>query len=273
MPSETRTSSVAKHMKVVSIDPAPSKNAVIFDGAFTHMSACDLPAYCSELAHQDTILCWDAPLTGPPAIGNNSFGASYSQRIIERFFSRNSTDLKTPAGISVLPYSGCPHWAITRASVGLPRVGLFDSETTLPFRLIADNDFDRTSGRWIVESHPAVAIWLWCRNSTELPDTETWVHKGRPPSRTIEELWGRLTAKWNASGIDKIKSTVTSMDVPANDDQLDAVTGWVLGMMLLYKDQSVSVLGNKETGAIVLPTSEALTQSFKNFCSLKENAT
>ena len=258
-------------MIVVSIDPAPSKPAVVFDGSFTRKTACELPAFCAELSSNAALLCWDAPLTGPPQVGGNTFGASYSQRIIERFFSRTSTGFKAPPGISVLPYSGCPHWSITRASLGLPRVGLYDNEDT-PFRLVSGNNFERSSGQWVVESHPAVAIWLWCRDKTESSENDTWVYKGSKPSRTIEELWAKLSAKWIEANIAEIKDTIGRMDVPADDDELDAVTGWVLGVLLAHNHPSVTVLGNEKTGAIVLPNSPLLLENFAEFCQAKDNA-
>ena len=186
-------------MKVVSVDPAPAKDAIVFNGIFDRVPAPQLPGYCASLATDgDTLLCWDAPLTGPPSPDHeNKFSSAYSQRVIERFFSCAVTKFKVPPGITVLPYSGCSHWAITRASVGLPRVGTFDKPLdALPFRLIENASFDHQNGKWIVETHPAVAIWLWCRNSEKEADGLSWVYKGRKAARMVDEIWSILCGVW-----------------------------------------------------------------------------
>lgn len=260
-------------MNIVSIDPAPSKDAVVFDGQLRSIPASRLPAFCETLSRQsETLLCWDAPLTGP-ALTAQPAGpiGSFSQRQIEQFFSRKETGFKTPAGISVLPYSGCPHWAITRTSVGLPICGRFDRDINeLPFRL-ATSTADITPGiPCVVETHPAVAIWLWCRNLDD-DDTRPWVYKGRKPSRMISEIWNALSGVWAETQISQILNTIGHIEPPANDDQLDAIVGWVLGMLLVARHPSVGILGTLATGAIALPIDEELQASFNTF--LQTNAT
>ena len=255
-------------MNVISIDPAPSKRALVFDGTFKTVDASELVAYCDTLASTDTLLCWDAPLTGP-----SSTRGSFSQRLIEQFFSRGETGFKTPKGISVLPYSGCPHWAITRACLGLPICGEHDLPgERLPFTLttnVAELKPDRSR---VIETHPAVAMWLWCRELEDDPDDEgqarSWVYKGSKPSRTIEEMWTLLTGVWMATEHPAIIDAMSRpLNVPNDDDKLDAFVGWVLGTLLLSNHPSVGILGDSASGAIALPMSTELQTAYNTFRS------
>ena len=113
--------------KVVGIDPHPSKKATIYDPSarcWESVEARKLPRRVSDMARsdEDLLICWDAPLT----MGRDERGGGYYVRPIERFFRSFEKQQKQrcpPKGISVQPYTGCPHWAVTMASLGLPRVG------------------------------------------------------------------------------------------------------------------------------------------------------
>ncbi len=254
-------------MNVVSIDPAPSKPAVVFDGQMRSIPASHVPAFCAMLSRQpDTLLCWDAPLTGPALNAQpNGPAGSFSQRQIEKFFSRAETGFKTPAGISVLPYSGCPHWAITRASLGLPICGRFDREDReLPFRHTTSNAEVVAGTARVIETHPAIAIWLWCRH-LDPDDSRPWVYKGRRPSRTVPEIWDNLSEIWDGTGVPRVLNTINEIDPPENDDELDAIVGWVVGTLLVVHHPSVGILGTTAAGAIALPIDQELQTSFDTF--------
>ena len=140
------------------VDPAPGRNSTVFDGkAFFRKGGRELCAYLDEarIRTQATLLCWDAPLTGPgnPAsAGTNPF--DFTQRRIEQFFSRAELGFKTPKGISVRPYSGCPHWTITRSFLGLPRTGPYDLDfRRLPYHLLPGPDSERAERTSVVEIH------------------------------------------------------------------------------------------------------------------------
>jgi len=258
-----------KGTKVVSIDPAPSKDAVIFDGEFHKIAASNLVQYCSELANDkktNILLCWDAPLTGPA-----SESGSFSQRTIEKFFSCAKMGFKAPPGISVLPYCGCPHWAITRACLGLPYCGRFDMDIgKLPFRLICDIADVRRHNCCVIETHPALAIWLWCRSTENRDNNSSWAYKGKKPARTIGDLWILLTQIWNDMQVDPVTDTINNIRAPENDDELDAFVGWVLGTLLVAGESSVGILGDLKTGAIALPMTSDLKKSFQDFCTCKK---
>jgi hypothetical protein len=112
-------------MKVIGVDPAPKKGATIYDptsdanGGWATVNACELPDHVTTLVNSrdDLLICWDAPLTA----GKQGETGCYYERPIERFF-RNQKRWTAPKGISIRAYAGCPHWAVTRAAVGLPKV-------------------------------------------------------------------------------------------------------------------------------------------------------
>lgn len=252
-------------MNVVSIDPAPSKDGVIFDGEFHTIPASKLVTFCSSLSEDpETLLCWDAPLTGP----ESSMG-SFSQRTIEQFFSRQETGFKTPKGISVLPYSGCPHWAITRACLGLPICGEYSVEKDkLPFSLTTDVSQIESAQPQVVETHPAVAMWLWHRiygSGSEKGSKRSWKYKSNGSSRVLQDLWDSLTDILAAHGNSAVRDVIERTDTPRDDDHLDAFIGWALGTLLAAGDESVGILGDSKTGALALPVSSDLKTQFEAF--------
>ncbi len=123
-------------MRVIGIDVAPAKGGhVCEDGSPPQeKKPCELDRYLQELP-DDVLIAWDAPLTGPPDPDAWTDCQDLTTRQIERFFGRGGP-LPAPAGISVRSYCGCPHWTISRRLLGLPRVGPYDVEAELPFRLV-----------------------------------------------------------------------------------------------------------------------------------------
>lgn len=209
----------------------------------------------------DTVVCWDAPLTGPTnpdrAIHKPR---EFSQRCIESFFSRGK--FKAPKGISVLPYSGCPHWAITRSLLGLPRTGQYDARyEDLPFHLLPGDDRTADARPAVVEIHPAVAAWLWCRGRDGFPkDCEPWPYKKDQALR--KRMWGVIREKTRG----------VACPCPPNhgdDDDFDAWVGYLLGVLYLRDlrepSPSVILLGNRATGSFLVPTVDGLSERWEQF--------
>lgn len=236
-------------MMVSGIDPAPTKGLSVFDGADHEISLEESAAFVAQLAgNDDHLICWDAPLTGPPASvvgGAAAVGAAFSQRPIESFFSRTSTGFKTPKGISVQGYSGCPHWALTRCLLGLPRVGKFDaSAESLPFLPLTRDEQSPVRGRCVVEVHPAVALWLWCREGRGA--TASWHYK--KDRAVLLELWEALLRV-----------------PPSPDDQLDARVAYALGRLWLNDAGSVVLLGDADSGTFLVPAVRGSEEAFQMF--------
>jgi hypothetical protein len=151
-------------MKVLGVDPTPSLGGHIFDGCYRRARTTQLAVELCELrdAHA-SLLCWDAPLTRPPnpAETSNRKGV-FTKRPMEAIFTQQKWGFRVPDKIAVQGYAGCQHWTISRHLLGLPRVGPWDAEwSALPFKLLTDGP-PTSPGHYVVEVHPALALWLWC---------------------------------------------------------------------------------------------------------------
>lgn len=248
--------------KVISIDPAPSKENTVCDGkSFREKQAAQLRTMLEGVG-RNTLICWDAPLTGPQNPDQaGKAKRDLSQRCIESFFSRGVTRFKTPPGISVRPYSGCSHWAITRSLLGLPRTGPHDAKyEDLPFHLLPGKDRNETPRPTVVEIHPAVAAWLWCRGKSGFPkETEKWSYK--KCARLREKMW------------DVIRNEARGVDCtdPEDDDDFDAAVGYLLGRLYLrdrdepVSGRSVILLGNRRTGSFLVPNVKGILTRWDEF--------
>jgi hypothetical protein len=246
-------------MKVVGIDPAPKKGATIYDpmspnnDGWSTISACDLPDHVSQLigASGDLLICWDSPLTA----GQASREGCYYERPIERFFQTQKS-WNPPKGISVRAYAGCPHWAVSRASVGLPKVGRFDSGD-LPLVLCAEGNLPANrNGKYIVEVHPAVAIWLLC--GAWLNQRTNWLYKKDDSVRS--ELW-ECIASISGDRIPRRK--------PQDDDEFDAYVAYLLGTKWLAQEDVV-LLGDEHTGSFLVPATVGLQNAFRDYVRLND---
>ncbi|WP_157703174.1 DUF429 domain-containing protein [Alkalispirochaeta alkalica] len=241
----------------------------------------------TKIVNSINLLCWDAPLTGPPAVYAERTLRSvrtdkprvnpFAQRAIERFFSTKDYEHKAPPGISVQPYSGCSHWAITRALVGLPVTGKFDRSThELPFTLITENTeiSSLLPGNYIIEVHPAVAIWLWLKRDSESEDERNskWKYKGATDTttrkRNREEIVSKLLEIESISSLidcNKISKGRIEQELGNSDDKMDAFVAWVLGELWLKGSNEVILLGNADHGSMLLPKSDSLLSKWKDF--------
>ncbi len=263
---------------VLGIDPASSKLSTVFDGtSFDEV----LPGVLRGVvcAAPDTLICWDAPLTGPPDEVESIYEGDLCTRVVEKYLGggvvrwslrragtwrpqRGSAPSKAPAGISVLGFAGLTHWTITRRTLGLPRVGPFDAALTeLPARLITEGgaqppapDERRPS---VVEVHPAVALWLWLAPNGR----KDWGYKRN--SGVLKEVWLELKDVLGplAEQYPELKDGIAAASDRAadKDDNLDAFIAWVLGLLWTRQvvDQpAVVLLGDSRTGAMLVPRCE-----------------
>ena len=268
--------------RVVGIDPGPKKGLHCFDGTGEtpkpeHKPLSESRAYLQSLKQTESVLvCWDAPLTGPPAkalVKQGPKGSDLSQRPIEAFFSRNENGFKVPKGISVMPYSGCPHWTISRSLLGLPRIGPYDHADGLPFQLCTTND-PPSSGPLIVEVHPAVALWLWTKEEYESKNDISWQYKKEP--ETLARLAKCLIAKLPEGSLREmlqaiIYSNTESTDKKgkaiggSTDDDLDCFVAYALGTIWLQDNSKVILLGDSDTGSFLVPNVDDIAKKWKVF--------
>ena len=260
-----------KWTRVVAIDPAPGKKSTVFDGdQFLDFGAVELRKFLVEPCNRtpNTLICWDSPLTGPasPSAAGSRLG-DFTQRPIEKFFSRKETCFRVPSGISVRPYGGCPHWTISRSLLGLPRTGPYDRhDSGLPFHLLPSPEAEHAQRASIVEIHPAVAAWLWCLE--ERGRDADWIYKGSRGSKRSreivrQEMWSIIVEKagFNRSGL----------PTPRDDDQFDAAVGFILGSLYADGDGSAKaramILGSRETGSFLLPAGDDLKETWDQWSS------
>jgi hypothetical protein len=223
-----------------------------------------LEKYLTDLP-ENVLIAWDAPLTATHSTtpGTELIRSDLTQRILDAFFSKSKLGWKPPKGISVLPYSGCSHWTISRRMLGLPRVGGYDCPNeALPFQLITENLRPRPRiGRHVVEVHPALALWLWCREERK---GKSWLYKSKTKEgeEIRNELWDLLSSKFES--IPPGTFQFTHGLIPS-DDELDAIVAFVLARSWCSGGDSVMVLGNDKCGAMLLPNVPGLRDAFEAF--------
>lgn len=251
---------------VIAVDAAPGKASTVFDGQdFMDLDARSLGDYLARERgrREGMLVCWDAPLTGPRDPDDAGEPGDLTQRLIESFFRDGRTGFKPPEGISVRGYGGCPHWTISRSLLGLPRLGPFDlGYAELPFDLLPGTRGDADMRPSVVEIHPGLAAWLWCRE--ERAAGASWAYKKDAVVR--REMWKIVLSKASAAWEDGPE--------PANDDEFDAAVGYALGRA--YSDNlegeagGVAILGNRRTGSFLLPEVPGLRDSWRGWLSSKD---
>lgn len=243
-------------MKVIGIDPAPSKASHVVDSGShppEEMASEKLVEFLGDQREQNEslLVCWDAPLTGPAFPDDEDHSrhwvGDHTKRPIEKFFSQKK-GLKTPKGISVQMYAGCSHWAFSQRVVGLPRTGPFMTHwSDLPFALVTEDEPPRSPGHYIVEVHPAVAIWMWVRHDQPDRPPDAWEYKKNDTVR--QDIWDVLARRFEEVGVLDAQHDYE----PGDDDDLDAFVAWALGKLWVRGSDEVTMLGNRRTGSMLIP--------------------
>jgi hypothetical protein len=245
MQNDTRT--------VIGIDPASgSKGCYVFcpeKGLDESLHVPQLRERLHAWSSENVLVCWDAPLTGPPKPDDVEPG-SLTQRSVETTLSAL---IKALPGVTVRGYSGLTHWTVTRHLLGLPRVGPYDlPEKALPLKLVFGlGDLEPNRGA-VVEVHPTPAAWYWMHGVD--PSERAWLpYKGNGVSATMRRE--RVTSMWRQL-VEHYASDVThdlAMPRPS-DDAFDARIAWLLGRAWL-RGSGVQMWGSRGAGGMLMPSS------------------
>ncbi len=264
--------------RVIGVDPAPAnKSTVCFLGenglAFKDLKHHELLHFIQSCKGKPEVLVvWDAPLTGPPELEHLTKGeytqGYFTQRDIEKLFMRQEYGYQPPTGINTQGYSGCQHWTITKAMTGLPLLGPYCQKQNLPFNHVSENVESKVlrglSQPCIVEAHPALAIYLWLKDTFQ-KDDPVWKYKVKTEKNDGTVFTKAKKREKILSGLKtKIKTSVP--ETVASDDELDAFVAWALGYLYVTqseKQTAVRILGNQKTGSMLLPYDEKLFDKFK----------
>lgn len=229
-------------MKIIGVDPAPSKpTTVCMDGqTFLKIKPRHLKGWIQEQVstHKDLLIAWDAPLSFNPV-------NSYSDRPIDkalRTFIRAHKDRIVPNAVSALPFAGCPHWAITNDVLGHPlgggTSGISLADETYPVQ--------QPAGAYAIEVHPAVTLALW------------WLEAERSEPMQRYKTGSKVSKKLAAHHQQQLIDTLGKKGMPSHisdDDELDAWVAWRMASDFLQG--AAVMIGDTLSGAYVLPTSAA----------------
>lgn len=255
-------------MRVLGIDPAPSKKSVVFDGkTFYSLTINELEEFLEEEKknHKSILISWDAPLSS--ALEKDNF--SLSIRKIESFFYRQSKTAKSldegrgiPHGISTLGFSGCPHWTISQYLFGLPILNPKLQKTSV-FKLLMSRDELNSSAYEITEIHPALSMWILLKQGLQNYPLfkESWQYKGNSAKETLQR---REILIEKLLSLTLVKDVLGSDVNIKSDDELDAFVCWLMGELLVQNDERVNIYGDAIRGSFLLPMDENIFRQFND---------
>ncbi len=251
-------------MKVIGIDPAPSKKSVIYDGIeFRKVDAHKLRSFIKELAKEPKVLVgWDAPLGA--ATDKDEFDL-YSRKI-ERFFNNQRKGLGIPKGISTLGYAGCPHWTISQYVLGLPLLNE-ELQRRGALHYLNHNDELIEHSHCVVETHPALSLYILLRHRLEedpLFSKGSWQYKGNIPKKEKNARIDRILNALNEHETAKKHMGFLSHK-ELDDDSLDALVCYIVTSMFVHEPGSAVIYGDERRGSFLLPYDAAYYEAFEKF--------
>jgi len=234
-------------LMLIGIDPAPTKPAAVVYGtagstpATAEVAPRLLATWLRDIManHPGVLVAWDAPLSFSPTFG-------FSDRPIDktvRAFVAEQVKAKNGGfengAISALPFSGCPHWAITCEAVGTP----FGDRQR--FLMPTSRDELKERGSYLIEVHPAVTIGMW------------WLEQGLPPALRRYKPGGgvgRVAAGENRKALVSFLQARTGLAECffQTDDRVDATVAWTMARD--FAAGKACWVGDPECGGYVLPS-------------------
>ena len=274
---------------VIGIDPAssqePSKFTYCYDGnEFHRVKAKKLQKWVSEWSKSNYVLvCWDSPLLEYRKADRIN-KLTFTKREIEKFLSGNNRQrggsipvvdekhrVNTPKGINTQGFAQVQHWGISQRIIGYPDMGGEFYETAKrPFNLVHQQDDKPVKpGQYLVEVHPAIALWWWLRMdpTTDLKDLPGFNYKSKG-GKCANEYYRRLLPKLKK--LSKGKDVkFPKVELILSDGHLDAFIAYFLGILWLNDGKAI-LIGNRLSGSILLPTE--LNKHWENFSTPKKES-
>lgn len=245
-------------MLVLGIDPAPSKQSIVFDGKkFRCFTPYNLKRFIDKVTYryEDIFIAWDAPLSG----GTQKSEFNLYERKIEKFFNRLYKKNRTfdiPKGISTLGFASCSHWTISQYVFGYPCMN-YEVSTNHKYKLINhQNDINYKSTKQLTEIHPALSMWIILKDKVdEAILGDSWVYKGSDDkNKTIFKRRSYLVdCLFNLEFISSMNfSDDIKEQVIQNDDKLDAFVCFIVVKLLMEKNSLAKIYGDKINGSFLL---------------------
>ncbi len=230
---------------VLGIDPAPSKNTVVFDGReFKEWPAVTVRDTLHKRVRDETengghvLVLWDAPL----CMDSGNFYSREVDRsaksVVKAWIKddvvsgKKNGKIKEKNAVGVADAAGCPHNILSMDVLGMP-AGVREPGQQL--QLLTDPLALEAGGAWVAEVHPAVAIGAWYQHyglgkhhePKKLP-------RYKQDNATAREVFKALLS--DVDELHRLLPLTLPMDElleEATDDRLDAFVAWALGMLLL----------------------------------------
>lgn len=223
-------------MKVIGIDPAPSKPTVCFDGdSYAVLEPIEVRPWVEDRLRQEpnTLIAWDAPLAFNP-------DHSFYRREVDQKLAAAAAD--EPA-VNTAPFGNLSHWSITCYVLGHP----FGEK---PCGLTLVDAMPKLSkGPLLIEVHPAFALYQWWRRAEQTEQVPAYKKGGRLQRLdAVKQLIDVAGAELRA--VQQLREGLGDRLAPP-DDLLDAMVAWEVGVRFV-EGKTVTV-GGVTAGFIVLP--------------------
>lgn len=214
---------------IIGVDPAPLHIGVWDKDGGRSANPSQLRELLGDALSKPSnslIVAWDAPL----AFNEVNF---YIRRIdqIARTWKTQHVEAGhfAEGAVSILPFCGVPHWAISCSLLGLPFHGKAPK-----FRLLTESfDPSTEEGALVVEVHPAVALGFWWLDAS-IPEPFPRYKRRKRVCRRIADMLS------------------FPQDVDWDDNILDAYVAWKLGTDLI-RGEAV-IVGTAREGYFLLPS-------------------
>ena len=205
---------------------------MVFDGtAFRKWRASEVVGEVrrARKGSRSLLIAWDAPMSFSPARG-------FSDRAVDkgtRGWLKEA--FGASCGVNALPFSQCPHWAITSAALGVPTGDGFASRVVRPVATL--------TGTFAIEVHPAVTLAWWWFTADKARKAPPAYKRGSTAARS--ESLRALVEGLGHLGI------AMPEECRRDDDHLDAWVAWK--MVRDFLDGGAGWIGDSEAGGYVVP--------------------